>query len=416
MTSTAGKTKNQAGTPPVESGATPIPRLVVKRNAAPRPKSSWLRSWAYRARFVPVIWFLLVSGAFIGLYFQPPIIRVAIEQLGFKPGGGSSNPVVVLAPKPKAPTPEPPPIVVGLGKLLPEGEVLTISAPYGAGDARIAELKVHEGDKVKRGDVLAVLDNERALKAALNSARSTLAAKEAAVEQVRATIRASRDEARAALGRAENVLQNAQKDFDRIEQLRRNGHTTEANFDLKRTAVTDAKREVERHQATLSRYDGDPQAQPDVVLAARTRDSAAADVERAESDLDKAYARAPSDGTILSIVTQPGGKPGTDGIMKLGDIEHMKAEVEVYQAQIGRVSIGDKVELRAEALPAPVRGIVSRIGLEVGRQVLTDVSPAANTDARVVKVTVTLSPDMSLIAAHFTNLQVTARITVATQP
>ncbi|MCA0422501.1 MAG: HlyD family efflux transporter periplasmic adaptor subunit [Proteobacteria bacterium] len=415
----AGKEQRTDGQPDGASGAAAdrhLPRLVVDRRAQPEQPASRYRLWLYRARYLPLIWLLLVSGAFIGLYFQPPLIRIAIEKLGFKPGGGSSNPVVVLAPPPKAAAPALPPVVVGLGKLLPEGDVRTISVPYGAGDARIAELKVQDGDTVIAGQVLGVLDNERALQAGLISARSTLAAKEAAFEQVRATIRASRDEAVAALGRAENALQNAQRELERTEQLRRGGYAAEAAHDLKRTAVGDATREMERLKATLSRYGGALDAQPDVVLAARTRDSAAADVGRAESDLEKAYVRAPIAGTVLSIEARPGEKPGVQGIMKLGDLAHMKAEVEVYQAQIGRVAVGNTVTLAAEALPRPLTGTVSRIGLEVGRQTITDSSPAANTDARVVKVTVVLDPEMSRIAARFTNLQVTARITVDARP
>jgi HlyD family secretion protein len=53
---------------------------------------------------------------------------------------------------------------------------------------------------------------------------------------------------------------------------------------------------------------------------------------------------------------------------------------------------------------------VTRIGLEVGRQTIVDAAPAANTDARVIKVTVTLDPASSEVAKRFTNLQVTTRI------
>lgn len=407
----------KAGAQSAESEVAPlIPRLIVRRDE-PRPAAParW-KGWVYRIRYLPLIWLFMVTGAFVGLYFQPPLIRFAIEKLGFKPGGGASNPVVIVAPTPAAPPPAPPPVVVGLGKLLPEGEVVTISVPYGAGDARVAALKVGEGDVARRGDVLAILDNEPTLKAAVDAARATLAARDAALGQVRAATRASRDEARAALGRAENALQNAQREFDRAEQLRRSGFAAEATYEQRRTARNDAAGEVERLKATLSRYGENLDAQADVVLAARNRDSTAADLARSESDLDKAYVRAPAAGTILSIRARPGEKPGSEGIMKLGDIEHMKAEIEVYQAQIGRVAVGDAVEIRAEALPERLTGKVTRIGLEVGRQTVTDASPAANTDARVVKVTVGLDPEMSRRASRFTNLQVTARITVTPQP
>jgi HlyD family secretion protein len=69
--------------------------------------------------------------------------------------------------------------------------------------------------------------------------------------------------------------------------------------------------------------------------------------------------------------------------------------------------MGDAVTLTAAALPAPIEGRIGMIGREVRRQTLTDASPAANTDTRVMRVTVDLEP--STTAARFVNLQVTAR-------
>jgi HlyD family secretion protein len=119
---------------------------------------------------------------------------------------------------------------------------------------------------------------------------------------------------------------------------------------------------------------------------------------------------------VLSINTRPGEKPGPQGIMHLGDLSRMKAEVEIHQSRIGQVSPGAAVAMTADALGAPIKGIVSRIGLEVARQTLVDATPAANTDARVVKVTVALDAESAERARRFINLQVTARIAVAPAP
>jgi HlyD family secretion protein len=56
---------------------------------------------------------------------------------------------------------------------------------------------------------------------------------------------------------------------------------------------------------------------------------------------------------------------------------------------------------------------VSRIGTLVGRQSVTADDPAANTDARVLLVTVALDDGSSARAARFVNLEVVARIHVA---
>mgnify|MGYP001397707639 CR=1 FL=1 len=207
------------------------------------------------------------------------------------------------------------------------------------------------------------------------------------------------------------------RELERVDQLFKRGVSTSVSVDQKRSTRDEAAREVERVKATLSRFDNpDPEQQPDVIVAARNLDSARADIARAERDLEKAYVRASRAGTILTIHVRPGEKPGVKGIASLGDIDHMTAEVEVYQTQIGRVAIGDPVEITSDALLRPLKGAVSKIGLEVARQTSIDPSPAASTDARVVKVDVLLEPESSALAKRFTNLQVTARISVKDQP
>jgi HlyD family secretion protein len=396
--------------------------VVVPRSSKVTPHPSRWRAVLRRARFIPVMIALVALGGLIGLYFQPPGLQKLMAVLQLQPGGGTSSPIAlpVQRPDPRqvgAADISTRQVVVGLGRLLPEGEVVIVAPPFGAGDARVASLKVTEGDRVEHGSVLAVLDSERTLLAAIGSARAQLAAREANLAQVRASVQASRDEARAILARAETTYQNTAREFERVETLRQRGYAAEQSFDQRRAARDEAAREVERARATLSRYgSGDLDVQADVRVAERNVDAARADLALAQADLDKAYVRAPITGTVLTVHVRPGEKPGAQGLVNLGNIDRMTVEVEVYQAQVGRVSVGDRVEVTAEALPQRLRGSVTRIGLEVGRQTVVDANPAANTDARVVKVTVALDPDFTGLAQRFTNLQVTARITSEGEP
>ncbi len=358
-------------------------------------------------------------GGIIGLYFQPPGLRKVFELLKLQPGGGTKHPIAV----PVGSTPAPiakaslSRQVVGLGRLIPLGDITTVSPPFGANDARIATIKANEGDVVEAGAILATLDNEPSMTAAIEAARATIRSREASLAQTRASVRASRDEGKAALDRARATLANAVREFERTDALYKRGISTAVASDQKRTARDEATREVERLTATLSRYDNaKPDEQPDVIVATRNLDAAKADLVRAEQDLEKAYIRASRAGTVLTIHVRPGEKPGAKGVLNMGDIEHMTAEIEVYQTQIGRVAVGDAVDVTAEALGAPLKGEVSKVGLEVSRQTVVDPSPAANTDARVVKVDVRLDPASSARAKRFTNLQVTGRITIKEQP
>ena len=405
-----GKTPAIPARPPPRAESD-LPLLVVARAAAPPSPPSRLWPFLRIARFVPAIVLLVATGGLVGLYFQPPGLRLLMALLKLEPGGGTSTPIAVRPPAAPPPPVAPARGVAGLGRLLPLGDVITLAPPYGAGDARIATLNVREGDRVAAGAIVAVLDNERGLKAAVDLAEATVALRRAAVGQVRDATVAGRDEARATLAKAEAAALAARRDLDRAGELQSRGFATGATMVARRSAYDQAAQDVERAKATLARFkSGDIGEQGDVLVALRNFESAQADFARADADLDKAYVRAPLESTVLAIHVRPGEKPGAPGIMTLGNIDEMTAEIEIYQTLIGRVSVGAAVTLTADALPRPLAATVTRIGLEVARQTLTDASPAANTDARAVKVYARLDAGSALAARGFTNLQVSARI------
>jgi DevC protein len=153
-----------------------------------------------------------------------------------------------------------------------------------------------------------------------------------------------------------------------------------------------------------------------VDIAVATADLAAAEaaVEQARSDLDRARVLAPRDGTIIDVAARTGERPPADGLLQMGDTARMEAELEVFQTMVPRVAVGQDVSLVSGVLGAePLTGTVARIGTLVGRQSVTADDPAANTDARVLLVTVALDEASSARAARYVNLEVVARISVA---
>jgi HlyD family secretion protein len=150
--------------------------------------------------------------------------------------------------------------------------------------------------------------------------------------------------------------------------------------------------------------------QPDVVVAVRNVAAAEADLTRARMDMARAEVRAPIDGTILNIHATPGQRPPPEGIMEMGDIDVMMAEVEIWQDRISAVAIGQPVELAAPALGQSLRGTVASIGLTVGRQGLISDDAAANSDARVIRVLVALDAASARLAARFVGLEAVARV------
>lgn len=373
-----------------------------------------------RLFLIPLLIATLFTGAVIGMYFQPPGLRVFFNTTGLEPGAGTDTPIAVAISQVK--TQELIAVisdgdVVALGRIIPRGDVISVATPSGAGDARIADVRVTVGDDVEASDILAVLDNLPQLQSAVASAEAALRVREANLIQTRVSNSASRAEAQASLERAQAAADVAQSELERITTLFERGVTTRATFDQAVATATQAARDVEGAQATLSRYATSSEiVQADIAVAEANLDAARAALASAEQDLDRAYVRAPERGKVLDINVRAGERPGTAGIIDLGDTSQMTVEAEVYQTMIGRVTIGDPVIVSADALSQDLTGTVTAIGLEIGRQSITSDDPAANTDARVVDVIVTLDDASSRIAAPFTNLAAVVRIDAGRTP
>lgn len=372
--------------------------------------------WRFRKRYLLVLLIpvFMFSGAVVGLYFQPPPLRGFYALTGLTPGAGSATPIAlppeIAVPKDMAETMRPSD-VLGLARLMPQGDISTVAAPYGAGDARVAEILVAEGDRVEKGAPVAQLDNLDFLESAVLQAEANLAVREATLAATRATVQSSRDEAQAGLEQARSAAEEATSQRIRTEDLFDRAVTTQATLDATRAAERQSLAAVAKAEATLARFTSIAlEDQPDVVVAARNADAARAELERARRDVARAVVRAPISGTVLDITVTPGARPPGDGIMQIGDTSAMMAEVEIWQDRISQVAVGQPVELAAPALGITFQGRVQSIGLTVGRQGLLSDDTAANTDARVVRVMVALDAASSPLAAGFTNLEVVARI------
>jgi len=388
-----------------------LPLEIRFDDASPAARRGWFRKRYLLVFLVPPLMF---SGAVVGMYFQPPGLQKFYAMTGLQPGAGSDAPIALppdIALPPKMAETMLPTDVVGLARVMPRGDVSIVAAPYGSGDARVAELLVAEGDRVEKGAALARLDNRATLESAVLMAQANLAIRQANLVQIRAAIDASRDEAQAVLDQALSAAAEAATTLARTEELRQRKVATDATLDQVRAAADAAKLAVARAEATLTRFAAlAPDDQPDVVVARRNMEAAEADLARATLDLDRATVMAPIAGTILNIHATPGQRPPADGIMEMGDTDQMMAEVEVWQDRIALIKQGQPVDLEAAALGQTLRGVVESIGLTVGRQGLISDDAAENKDSRVIRVLVALDAASSAVAARYTNLEVIARI------
>ena len=216
-------------------------------------------------------------------------------------------------------------VVTATGKIFPEIEVRISSEVAG----EIIDIPVKDGMKVKKGDLLVRVNPD------------TL---EAQVKQQEAAFNATK--ANAAQAKAQ--LLKAQLDMKRIQNLYDKGYSTEDTLDQTKTSLEIAKAS---HEASLFRI-----KQQEMQL------------REANDELSKASTFSPIEGTIIALNSEVGDRvvgtgqfAGTE-IMKLANLNHMEVRVDVSEAEIVDVKIGNQAEIEVDALPGEkFAGIVKEI-------------------------------------------------------
>ncbi len=233
----------------------------------------------------------LVIGAALGWYLKPtpPPVEIPVAAAAATAGGTSAAPAA--------------------GALTASGYVVARRQATVAAEVTglLLEVRVEEGQAVKAGEVLAVLE-------------STLA-------------KADTDAAIARAESADAELAEAQRVLRRTRELARQGFASTAT-------LTDAEA---RHAAALA-----------------TRNALRSDAERAKAQLDRYEIKAPFDGVVVNKSAQPGeiispvsagGGFTRTGVCTIVDMESLEIEVDVSEAYIARVSQGQPVEAVLDAYP-----------------------------------------------------------------
>ena len=387
----------------------------------------------------------------------------------------------------QAKTPEPLPVakpivaksVTALGRLEPQGEVIKLAASTSGN--RVAQLLVKQGDLIKKGQIIAVLDSRDRLQAELEQSKEQvkvnqsklaqvkagaktgeIGAQQSTIQRIEAQLNGDRQTQQATIDRLEAQLTgditsqkasirkleaelaNAKAEYQRYQQLSKEGAVSASIYDSKglnletsRQQLAEAKANLERTERTtrqqikeakaaLERIETTGQQQinearstlnqvaevrpVDVQAAQSEVNSAIASVKKAQAELALGYVRSPRDGQVLKIHTWDGEIVGNNGIVELGQTNQMVAVAEVYETDVKRLKIGQKAIITSGAFTGEAIGRVEEIGLQIYKNNVLNTDPTAATDARIVEVKIQLDPASSLKVQAFTNLEVTVAI------
>lgn len=186
---------------------------------------------------------------------------------------------------------------------------------------RVQDVRVEEGDKVEKGDVLAILEH--------NDLDAMLAAREATVQRSKAELKeaiASRDEKKRRLERAKKLIAARSMNIEEYD---------DATCQAEMTAAR-----VEQIQASIALQQ--------------------ANVKEIQETIENMHIRAPFPGTVLSKDAEigetitPGGMGAASGrgsVVVLADLNTLEVETDIAESLLSRVSIGQPAEISVSAVP-----------------------------------------------------------------
>ena len=302
-------------------------------------------------------------------------------------------------------------VVSGTGQIKPKTYVNVGATAFG----RITHLNVKEGDHVKRGAVLATLENVQP-EATVAAQQATIASSKTDV----ASFTAAEQTAAANIAQARADLEQKKLDYDRSQQLYNDKLIAKQDYDAKKAAFDMSSATLAQRLAAEAQARAQTQSQ-------RAHVNQAVASQRSNYDaLDKTISRAPFDGLVTNVPVREGetmvtGIQNAQGstLMTLADMSVITAEVKVDETDIVNVRLGQTADVTVDALPGRIfKGHVTEVGDQALLRttgVATSQSTTGTEEAKDFKVVVTLDPlaDQDELRP---GLSATAKVTTAQRP
>ncbi|MBW4609090.1 MAG: ABC exporter membrane fusion protein [Hassallia sp. WJT32-NPBG1] len=270
--------------------------------------------------------------------------------------------------------------VTAMGRLEPKGEVAKLSAATANEGNRVDKLLVKEGDRVKAGQIIAIMDSRSRLQASLVEAQkqvqvasSRLAqvkagakqgeikARQATVSRLQAEIEGNTKTLQATINRLQAELQgqqqslqatvarvaaekrNAQADVQRYETLYKQGAISSQEVDKRRLSAETANQQLIESQATQTRTIATIQQQ----------------LVEAKANRDKTIA------TLQQQLVEAKATLNQTAEVRPTDVANSQAEIESAQATVEKI----KAQLEQAYIRAPKAGQILKINTRVGETV-----------------------------------------------
>ncbi len=290
----------------------------------------------------------------------------------------------------------------------------------------ITELLVKEGDRVRKGELLAKIENIQP-RADVEAQRASLASAEADSSAAEASLKAADENIRmmqAAIDHDNADLQRMKADLDRAQELYKEQLMAKQDFELKKYTYEAQKSAVQESRTRLMQAHAQREQTAASLASAQKRVAVAkANLVRVDNILDKYNSYAPLDGVVTDLPVRVGETvvPGLQNqtgtiIMTIGDMSVITAEVKVDETDIISVKLGQPADISIDAIPNKTfKGHVTEIGdtaILRSSGLAASQSAISSQEAKDFKVVIAMDDPPDEIRP---GLSCTAKVTTATR-
>lgn len=297
-------------------------------------------------------------------------------------------------------------VVSGTGQIKPKTFVNLGATAMG----RITHLYVKEGDRVKRGQLVATVENV--------AQEAQVAGQQAAISAAQTDIAsyvAAEKTAQANVEHAQADLEQKKLDWDRAQNLYKAGIMAKQDYDAKKAAYDTDVASLSQSVAQVN------QAKANTASAQGHLHTQQATLRANQNALALTQAIAPFDGIVTNEPVREGetvveGIQNTEGstFMTIADMSVVTAEVKVDETDIVNIKDGQSADVTVDAIPGKVfKGHVTLVGDQAllrSTGISTSQSTTGTEEAKDFKVVVTLDQPSDELRP---GLSTTAKITTA---
>ena len=279
--------------------------------------------------------------------------------------------------------PAAPPLIARGYTDAPEGTAVVAGDPTGG--SVLVELRVKDGQKVKKGEVLAVLSNYARADVTLRMAEADLVKLKQTHDFVLKGTRVSE----IALQEATLKSSIEQNKLDTLQRAR-SGKPP----DQREIETSLAEQGLERQKVRLALLKTTLEndlAQYEIDLA-----NTQARVDSAKRTLEDALVRSPLDGVVVQIFSRQGERVSPGGIVKVVDMNQLRVLADVDELHVSRLKPGGKVDVTFRGNNDVYKGTIERIAPTVKRMQRVEPDGGSSTDARVVQVEIKIDDPSSM--------------------